>query len=499
MTVTTLTPELKQWQMKIESLARGHGLDFYDTIFEVLSFDELNEVASFGGFPTRYPHWRFGMQYEQLSKGYQFGLQKIYELVINNDPCYAYLMVSNPLVDQKMVMAHVYGHCDFFKNNYWFSFTNRKMMDEMANHGTRIRRIVDQIGLSEVESFLDAALTLENLIDHMAPFVQRTTPNSRKEDLDPSVEQAVEPHRLRSKDYMEAYINPPEYLEEQRARLKKAADKEKSATPEPIRDILLFLIENAPLRRWQVDILEIVRKEAYYFNPQGMTKIMNEGWATYWHQKMMIEELLTSSEIIDYAETMSGTLSGGGLNPYRLGLALYHDIEERWNTGRHGREFEACDDQEELAAWDDGSMTGREKIFEVRRFKNDVSFIDEFLTEDFCHRNKLFVYEYNPQTRRREIATRDFEPVKEQLLRQINNAGHPVIDVVDSNHRNRGELLLNHRWDLTDLQDDYARATLSNIHRLWNRPVLLITQRDEKPFLYRADSDGVTAEKVSDS
>ena len=113
-------------------------------IFEVLDYDEISEIAALGGFPTRYPHWRFGMEYQQLSKGYRYGLQKIYEMVINNDPCYAYLLRCNQLVDQKLVMAHVYGHNDFFKNNIWFSQTNRKMMDETANHGNRIRSYMER-------------------------------------------------------------------------------------------------------------------------------------------------------------------------------------------------------------------------------------------------------------------------------------------------------------------------------------------------------------------
>ena len=161
--------------------ARNYGLDFFPTIFEVVDADELNAIASFGGFPTRYPHWRFGMEYEQLSKGYTYGLQKIYEMVINNNPCYAYLMRSNALVDQKLVMAHVYGHCDFFKNNYWFSQTNRKMMDEMANHGNRIRRYMDRFGVDEVEAFIDACLSIEDLIDIHSPFIQpRPTGSGRR-------------------------------------------------------------------------------------------------------------------------------------------------------------------------------------------------------------------------------------------------------------------------------------------------------------------------------
>src|SRR6476646_2162310 len=170
---SNLPPELVAMQREIEQFARGRGLDFFPTIFEYIDADQLNAIAAKGGFPVRYPHWRFGMEYERLSKGYHHGLQKIYEMVINNDPCYAYLMTNNALTDQKLVMAHVYGHCDFFKNNYWFSQTNRKMMDEMANHGNRVRRYMDRFGVEEVEDFIDACLTIEDLIDLHAPFIKR--------------------------------------------------------------------------------------------------------------------------------------------------------------------------------------------------------------------------------------------------------------------------------------------------------------------------------------
>src|SRR5947207_13836503 len=153
---SNLPPQLAAMQREIEAYARGHGLDFFPTIFEYIDADDLNAIAAKTGFPVRYPHWRFGMEYERLSKGYHHGLQKIYEMVINNDPCYAYLMKSNHFVDQKLVMAHVYGHCDFFKNNYWFSKTDRKMVDKMANHATRIRRYIDKYGFEKVERFIDS-------------------------------------------------------------------------------------------------------------------------------------------------------------------------------------------------------------------------------------------------------------------------------------------------------------------------------------------------------
>src|ERR1700753_4273934 len=168
---TELPEELANSNEQIKATAKSYGLDFFDVIFEMLDYDQLNQIAAYGGFPVRYPHWRFGMEYESLSKSYEYGLSKIYELVINNDPCSAYLMEGNEFLDQKLVMAHVFGHCDFFKNNYWFSPTNRKMMDEMANHATRIRRYMDRFGVEEVENFIDRCLSLENLIDRHSPFV----------------------------------------------------------------------------------------------------------------------------------------------------------------------------------------------------------------------------------------------------------------------------------------------------------------------------------------
>src|SRR3989344_8595543 len=173
----TLPQELVEEQIKVEKMARGYGLDFFQTVFEMVTYDQISEFAAQGGFPVRYPHWRFGMEYEKLAKSYEYGLSKIYEMVINTDPCYAYLMEGNMHVDQKLVMAHVYGHCDFFKNNQWFSKTDRKMMDTMANHSTRIRRYVDRYGYDLVEDFIDKCLSIENLIDRHSPYFSSSNNN----------------------------------------------------------------------------------------------------------------------------------------------------------------------------------------------------------------------------------------------------------------------------------------------------------------------------------
>ncbi len=480
----SLPPHLASLKREIEAHARSFGLDFFPVIFEVLDYRKLNQVAAYGGFPTRYPHWRWGMDYEQLQKGYTFGLQRIYEMVINNDPCYAYLLECNADVDQKIVMAHVFAHCDFFKNNLWFSRTNRKMMDEMANHATRVRRYMDRHGVEKVENFIDVCLSLENLIDPHSLFIVRERPErARREEPPPAV------RRLKSKEYMRDFINPPEYIAREQKRLQDQAERKKSFPEEPVRDVLRFLVEHSPLENWERDILSIIREEAYYFAPQAQTKIMNEGWATYWHSKIMTEKALDASEIVDYADHHSGTLAThpGQLNPYKLGVELWRDIEDRWNKGRFGKEYEECDSFVERKHWDKKAGLGRQKIFEVRKHYNDVTFIDEFLTLEFVMEQKLFTYGYNEKHQRWEILEREFKKVKEKLLHMLTNFGQPAIAVEDGNYDNRGELLLAHKHDGVDLKLDYARDTLKNVQSFWRRPVNLVTRVEGRGTLFRYD------------
>ena len=485
----SLTPDLSSINDEIRGYARDYGLDFYETIFEMIEYDELNEIASLGGFPTRYPHWRFGMEYEELSKSYSYGLSKIYEMVINNDPCYAYLMRCNNIVDQKLVMAHVYGHCDFFKNNLWFSKTNRKMMDEMANHATRVRRYIEQHGEDRVENFIDVCLTIENLIDPHLPF--RAPINGKHEETKTEEEETKPtPARFKSeKEYLDNFINPPEVLAEQRKKDEKKSGERRKYPEAPKRDVLAFLIENAPLEKWQRDVLDIVREESYYFSPQGQTKIMNEGWASYWHSKIMTTRVLNDSEVIDYADHHSGTMATGPgrLNPYKLGIELFRDIEDRWNRGKFGKEYEECDDYTTKKNWDKQAGLGRQKIFEVRKLYNDVMFIDAFLTPEFCREHKMFVYDYNERNGLYEISDREFKAIKQKLLFLLTNFGQPFIYVEDSNYRNRGELYLRHQHEGIDLKLDEARDTLRAIHTIWTRPVNLETLVDENKILLSFD------------
>jgi stage V sporulation protein R len=498
---TALPGYLRDEQEKVESYVQEYGLDHYPVIFENVSYDQMNEVAAYGGFPTRYPHWRFGMEYERLSKSYEYGLSKIYEMVINNNPSIAYLLEGNSLVDQKLVMAHVYAHVDFFKNNFYFRATDqgrtqegeavRKWVDTMANHGAIVRRWSNRIGIDTVEEFIDNCLSLENLIDPQFPFQpgkkQKAPALDEEED-----DQPEEPSLLRvDRDYMEPFINPDEFVEEQKQKLAEEKEKAKKFPERSERDILGFLIEHAPLERWERDVLSVIRRESYYFLPQMQTKIMNEGWATYWHSRLMTERICDAAEIIDYADRSAGVLatSGGQLNPYKLGVELYRHIEERWDKGRFGKEWEDCDDLETRRNWDMRTGLGQEKIFEVRSLYNDVTFIDEFLTPEFAAEQKMYSFGFNPRNDRWEIETREFNKVKEKLLQQLTNAGNPIITVEDANYGNRGELLLQHDHQGVDLRLDWARETLRAMTRVWKRPVEIHTIVEGKPTLLRFDGE----------
>ena len=501
MHTTDLSPELREHMAAIKAKASEYGLDFFEVVFEVLDFETMNQVAAYGGFPVRYPHWRWGMEYERLSKRDAYGLGRIYEMVINNDPCYAYLQESNSITDQKLVMAHVFAHADFFKNNLWFGRTNRKMMDEMANHATRVRRHAERHGQATVERFIDACLSIEHLIDPHSAFVRREGPARRGGD--DSDAGAFRPDRLPAKDYMDPFINPAGEIARQRAEHERRRAEEKRRFPaEPTRDVLLFLLRHAPLEDWQSDILGIVRDEAYYYAPQAMTKVMNEGWATYWHSKLMTQHFVEASEIVDYAEQHSGVvhMPPGGFNPYKIGVELFKDIERRWDRGQHGPAWERLETIGARERFDDRSMKGRDKIFEVRRVYNDVSFIDEFLTPEFVERHRMYQYRRDPQTGELRVVSRDFDRVKQTLLHHLTNSGHPFIYVVDANYLNRGELYLAHKFTGLELDAGKAADTLRSLRLLWGRPVHLQARINEEMFVTSLhDVEGeAKREKITD-
>lgn len=459
-------------QQETEEYARELGLDFPEVIFEVVDWQQMNQVLAYNGFPVRYPHWTFGMHYNRYQRGYDWKTFRVYELVINTDPCVAYLLSSNELHAQKMVMLHVYGHAHFFKNNAWFAHTNRDMLNKMANHATRVRRYIDRFGLDKVESFLDLLFSIDNLIDVHSVAIRRRPERKKKQDTELS--------RLPAQGYMDRFINPRDEIRKQQKKLLEEKTKSEAPRKIPIQseqDVLLFLLEHAPLQNWQLGLLEIVRDEQYYFVPQAQTKIMNEGFASLVHSRLMTQKACTAADIVEYAKMHSGILvkTRNKLNPYRLGYNLLLDIEKRWNRGMFGRDWELCTDRKELKNWDMQLGQGFQKVLDVIRVYNDIGFLDEFLTYEFAQEQRLFTYDLDKRENVYKITGRDFDEIKRRLLFSRTNLGSPIIFVQDGNFENRGELLLEHKYCDFPLDLKFAKGTLRALYGIWRRPVHIKT------------------------
>ena len=319
-------------------------------------------------------------------------------------------------------------------------------------------------------------MSIDDLIDRHSPFIERRSRKTSSVLDNGDDDQTVK--KIKSKDYMDEYINPEGFLQDQQRKLDEDRLKKRGFPESPEKDVLLFLIENAPLENWQREICELIREESYYFAPQGQTKIMNEGWASYWHSTIMTQQGAAgfrADRLCGSSFRNCGHSADTRQSRTSLGLELFKDIEDRWNKGKFGKDYEECDSIEEKKDWDKNLGLGREKIFEVRRIYNDVTFIDTFLTEEFCRAQKMFAYKFDPEQNAYVISGRDFKKVKQQLLFSLTNFGQPLIYVREANYENRGELYLEHRHEGIDLKMDYAKATLENIQKIWSRPVHLET------------------------
>lgn len=449
---SSLPAELKYQAVVIEQAAREAGLDSFEVEFVLLSAADVNGVAAYGGFPVRYPSWRFGMEFERLQKGYRWGLSKIYELVINNDPTIAYLVSSNSLMEQKLVMAHVHGHGDFFKHNIWFAPTNRRMVDQMGHHATRMRRYIDVHGIEAVERFIDNGLCLETLIDPFLPL--------RRMGSKPPPQVRQEPLSARALRSMEAMSGTASQPEEAPA----PAPTPRSEQTPPTHDVMGFLVERAPLDDWQRDLLRMLRDEAYYFAPQRMTKIANEGWATFWHSRLLTERgILDDSEILDFADTHAGATatSGSTLNPYKLGSDLFRYAESRG-----------------------------EDLFRLRRVHNDVSLVDELIDERFVE------FTLSPEVARHHpgvMKELDWESRKKRLLQELSWGGLPKIGLIEDDDDGDGGLVLVHHHDGRDLQLAQAAETLRHLQSIWKADVSLYTLEEGQGRKLVCDDEGVEA------
>lgn len=445
---------------EITEIASGFGLDFYPMRYEICPADIIYTFGAYG-MPTRFSHWSFGKQFFKMKLHYDLGLSKIYELVINSDPCYAFLLDSNSLIQNKLIVAHVLAHCDFFKNNARFRNTKRDMVESMAATAERVRQYEMEYGKAEVESFLDAVLSIE---EHIDPSLLRPTLNWSMED-----DEGWEEEQIRKTEYDDLWSLDDENNKKIRRRKVK-----KSFPPEPEKDILLFIEQySRELEDWQRDIMTMIREEMLYFWPQLETKIMNEGWASYWHQRILRELDLTSDEAIEFAKLNAGVVqpSRTSINPYYLGLKIFEDIEERWNNPTR--------EMKELGI---EPNSGREKIFEVREVESDISFLRNYLTKELVHREDMYLFQ--KQGRDYKVVDKHWTEVRDQLVSMRVNGGFPYITVNNGDYMKSGELYLKHWFEGIELDLKYLEKVMPYVYQLWGRAVHLETIVENRPILF---------------
>jgi stage V sporulation protein R len=463
-------------------LAHEFGLDPYPTHFEIVPATIMYEFGAYG-IPGRFSHWTHGKAYYRMKTQYDYGLSKIYELVINSNPSYAFLMEANSLWQNKMVIAHVLGHTDFFKNNAYYGHTNRRMVDMASLHADRISKYEFEHGTQEVEKFLDAVLSIE---EHIDPNIRiRTTPTVTSADK----EKEKEKKRVVGSPYEDLWsLAERKAAEEKEKEKEREREKRRKFPPSPEKDVLRFIMTySRELEDWQRDIIEIVHNEAIYFLPQRQTKIMNEGWASLWHQRITRELDLSDADYTEYAQLNAGVLSPSrrNINPYYIGLKMWQDIEKRWdNPSEYEREVLKRPGGE-----------GKKKIFEVRELDNDVSFLRNYLTKEMIEELDLYLYE--KRDGQWVIVEKDWEKVRDGLVNSMTNFGDPYIVVEDADYKQNRELYLKHIFEGTPLDVPYAEKTLQYIHQLWGRTVHLETHSDHKKVLLSYDGRSNTKRIIS--
>ncbi len=439
--------DLEYWNERIEHRAKEYGLDYYTQEFEIINYEDMIGYESYVGMPSHYPHWSYGKSYERIKTLHKYNLTGLpYEMVINSNPCLAYLMKDNSLLLQVLTIAHVYAHNDFFKNNRLFKLgTKAEYTVEMfKNHANRIREYISDpsIGYSRVERILNAAHAVKLQTERVVEFQNRSEkPEKGGSALTESNRDF--PHLDRYSQRIDQDDN-------------KNSLQEVKIPSEPQEDILKFIIEYGRLQDWEKDIIAIVREEASYFIPQIETKIMNEGWASFWHYNILNSLELPQSMHVEFLRRHNEVIRPlkSSINPYYIGFKIFESISEKH---------------------------GFDKIFEIRETERDQSFIRRYLTEELCNEMNLFEYvSAGNDYMISEVSDEEgWRIVRDTLCNTVGIGSIPTIRIEEWNQK-ENTLVLSHEYDGRELELSYAYETLKHVVDLWNGKLLLITQLEGK-------------------
>jgi stage V sporulation protein R len=468
--------DLEYWDAKIRDQVEALGLDCYPQEFELSNHTDMLAYMAYSGMPAHYPHWSYGKAFEKLKTLYEYGVSGLpYEMVINANPAIAYLMRDNSLCLQVLTIAHVYGHNDFFKNNFTFKSTRSEFtIGTFKAHAERVRAYAEDpsIGTDRVETVLDAA--------HALSLQRRRNLAVRKLSEEEERERLLDAAQLHPDEFHRLH-RPAEYVPPDLQRLPLV----------PEEDLLLFIRDHNPyLANWERDLLTIVDEEARYFIPQIETKIMNEGWASWVHREIMNAIDLPQELHLEFLVRHNQVVRPipGILNPYHLGLKLWTELKRRYDEPTNA----------ELEEHGSPAKSGMAKLLEVRETDRDVSFLRRYLTEDLMR--ELDLFEYEPRGEDlvvTKVSDEDgWHDVKEQLLRSVGMGGVPVIRIEDADFGHKRTLYLTHQHDGRDLHLENAEKTLAYAYRLWGREVVLETIVGGKRTLLTFNDRGFAAKSL---
>lgn len=484
---------LKKLEQRIYEIARENGLEFCDIEFDIVPAEKMFEIMAYG-MPGQIRSWKYGRDYEKTRTIYEkMGAGLPYEVVVNTDPSRAYLMKDNTFGLQVLIIAHVVAHVAFFTMNKYHAENDNNISSRLINASDRIDEYINKYGIDIVEATIDAG---HALMWHSNPWVGDETEEEKLERIFEQRKQKK--HDKKATTYGDFFEDDSDQVDMERERYNNQLYVYlKKRTPvEPTEDILRYVIDHSRnLSSWQKDILEIIRAWGRYIWPNIKTKYMNEGFATYWHEKILRqlfrEGLLTATEHAEcnFSNSLVKAKNPFSMNPYLIGCEIWEDIVKRWDKGRHGIAYDEIQDRDEKINYDDKSMKGREQMDKVLRTSNDWMFMHNYLTPDLVRKLDLYMYvkQSNVFVEELVITDKQAEEVCEIIIRSFAHSGIPKIFVTDGNYRGQNELLIEHEHIGADLEPEYAKKTLEHLQFLWGEKCNLKTIKNKSNFVYVAE------------
>ena len=479
---------------RIKEIIEEMGLKCLPVEFDIVPPEKMLEILAYRG-PSNISSWKFGRDYERLKTIFNnLDPSLPYEIVINSDSPRAYLMNSNTFAVQVLVMAHVYGHVAVFTENKWFQKSRRDVIALMSEANGRFNQYEKIYGIDHLESIIDAGHAIQF---HSNPFEEETEIERKKRFF----ENTKRKHKPDTSEYNDLISNNKHNifstLDVDTLNHKLWRHINKITPIEPVEDLLRYIIDNSRhLEDWEKDILEVLRIEGQYYWPIIKTKYINEGFATFVHQKILNklfeENLLTPDEHgqYNYSNALVKTNHKFSMNPYLIGSEMLQDIQDRWDKGRHGREWDECVNINEKENWDTKEMKGWEKVKDVMKTYTDWFFMQDFLTHDLIDKLDLYIYIKNEGPYVTEYIRTDhsLEDIRKLIVNSFAHSGIPKIEVLNGNYDENGRLFLEHKYAGQPLNHEYAIKTLKHIHNLWQRPIYLKTIINDKDTIIKVDT-----------